>query len=173
MYDPFGGIEVSEEASTLPRFLNRILERVVTVYQSHGIPLPDRQYWTVNPGQSPWDCAQVVVALQNLNLGVPGDASVSQAQNCDLPTSATVSITILRPAAKPGGSPYPSAESIQTHGFEPAVDAWILQRSLPVIDAYPDEFGGGPGRGVISTTRILGAQGGFHGVEMLLTLVVS
>lgn len=173
MHEPFGGIEISAEANTLPAFLQRVLERVVAVYQSEGVPLPPRQYWTTHPGQSPWDCEQVVVGLQSLNLGVPGDASVSSAQMCNGPVTATISITVLRPSAKPGNSGIPSAEAIQTHAIEPAVDAWMLIRNLDAIDAYPDEFGGSAGRGVIASTRMLGAQGGYHGVEMLVSMVVS
>jgi hypothetical protein len=171
MAEPFDVDTLSEEVLVIPRFLETVLERVVSVYQSYGVDLPARRLWTVNPGQVPHDCEQVVVALQNLSLGLPGDQSVMSAQNCRTePTSGMVSITIVRPAhvSKTVLSP----EKVQAYALAPAVDAWILQQSLPQIDQWNDQWGG-PAGGVISTTRFLQPQGGLQGVEMLISMVIS
>ena len=171
MSDSFDLATMDPEATELVGFLDRVLERVESVYQSYNVPLPNRRYWTIGSGQAPWDCDQVVVMLQTLNLGVPGDQSVATAQNCNSPTTATISISVVRPAATSGksGAP-PSPEKIHDHAIAPAVDAWVLHRSLESLDQYED---GSPGRGVIASTRMLQAQGGYHGVEILISVVVS
>lgn len=168
---PFDRVGVDPEALVLADFLDRVLERVVSVYQSFNVSVPDRRYWGIGSGQAPHDCEQLVVRLQTLNLGIPGDESVASPQQCNGPTTATFSVSVVRRSAMPGSTGRaPSAEKIQEYSVAPTVDAWLLHKSLRDIDVYED---GSPGQGVIASTRMLAAQGDYHGVELLVSMVVS
>ena len=168
MTEPFDGLEVSPDALVVKEMLDRVLEKVLSAYQSFNVPVPARHYWTI--GQPAWDCEQLVVSLQTMNLGVPGDTSVATSQNCNGPSTATISISVIRRAAVPGNRGLPSGEKIQEYSIEPVVDAWVLQSSLPAIDSWSD---GAPGNGLIVSTQMLSAQGDYHGVNMLISMVVS
>lgn len=159
--------DVEEDAFAVSNMMQGILDRVVAVFQSYGVPLPDRQYWTM--GTPAVDCAQVAVAFVQLYLGPPGDEA-SQPQRCNMPRTAVVTITISRQIPIVGiNGKAPSAGKIQDGSVISAVDAWILMSSLNLLDQWEE---GGYGPGVIATLNAQEPQGGFQSVSMNLTLAV-
>ena len=51
---------VSEDALNLKEFLEGVLERVESIFQSYNVELPKRRYW--NMGTPAVDCEQLVVS---------------------------------------------------------------------------------------------------------------
>jgi hypothetical protein len=161
------GYDVDEDAFAVSNMMQGVLDRVVAVFQSYGVPLPDRQYWTM--GTPAVDCAQVVVSFVQLYLGPPGDEA-SQPQRCNMPRTAVVTITISRAIPVVGvNGKAPTAEKIQEGSVISAVDAWVLMASLNLLDQWEE---GGYGPGVIATLNATEPQGGFQSVSMNLTLAV-
>jgi hypothetical protein len=161
------GYDVDEDAFAVSNMMQGVLDRVVAVFQSYGVPLPDRQYWTM--GTPAVDCAQVAVSFVQLYLGPPGDEA-SQPQRCNMPRTAVVTITISRAIPVVGvNGKAPAAEKIQDGSVISAVDAWVLMASLNLLDQWEE---GGYGPGVIATLNAAEPQGGFQSVSMNLTLAV-
>lgn len=159
--------DVSSDALHLKSMMDGILEKVCTVFQSYNVQLPARRYWTL--GSPAIDCDQLVVSFNGMYLGPPG-AQVGEPQRCNMPRTATVTITIARnvPVVGQNGRP-PSAEKIEQASYASAIDAWVLMESLNLFDQWDD---GSYGLGVVATVDVSEPEGGFQIVNMDLTLAV-
>lgn len=159
--------EVDEGAFNLRNMMQGVLERVVAIYESYGVPLPARQYWTM--GNPATDCEQLVVAFIQMYLGAPGDEA-SRPQRCNQLRSAVLSIGITRgiPVVNASGRA-PDAAKIQNYSEVSAVDAWVLMESINQLDQW-DDTGFGPG--VIATLSSMEPQGGFQTINLQVTIAV-
>lgn len=159
--------DIETEAMRLRDNMNRVLETVVSVFESYNVPLPSRRYWTF--GIPAVDCEQVVVSFVQTYLGRPGDQA-SEPRNCNEPRSFVVSISISRKQTlNKNGNP-PTAEQIIADGEWQAVDTWTLMEAIQQFDTWN---GYGRGLGVIATTMAEQPQGGYYTTTMQLTLGVS
>jgi hypothetical protein len=161
--------DVHDDAFNLAYMMDKILEKVVAVFTSYNVPLPDRQYWTM--GTPIVDCEQVVISFIQMYLGPPGDQA-STPQRCNVPRTAVVSVQIARaiPTVGQNGRP-PSAEKINEGSRIAAVDAYVLMESMQVFDVWNNDDGG-YGLGVIATVDGPSAEGGFQTISMQLTLAI-
>lgn len=167
MATPIDVTGVSEDALPLVNMMEGVLERVINIYQSYNVELPNRRYWTM--GDPAIDCEQVVVSFSQLFLGPPG-AQVSEPMRCNMPRSATVNITVARetPIVGMNGRP-PSPEKIAMAASWSAIDVWVLMESVKLLDMWDDS---GFGLGVISTVEVGPPEGGFQLVSMQVTMAV-
>lgn len=159
---------VSEDAKHLDNFLQELLQRIESVYESYSMPIPARRYYTFGPPAI--DCEQLVVSVFQMYLGAPGDQA-TEPRRCHDPRTVTVNITVSRPVpiAQPNGNP-PSAQSISDSTRVCAYDAWILMDSMNVLDVWGQS--GTYGLGVISTIDFTPPEGGFQSVTMSVTMAV-
>jgi hypothetical protein len=160
--------DVDESAFNLKDLMEGVLERVVTIYNSYGVPLPERKYWTMT--QPAIDCEQLVVYFGQAYLGMPGDQA-AEPQRCNVPRSAVINIMLARPVPVVGQSGQtPGADKIQKASEIVAVDSWILMQSLNLLDQWDDDGLYGPG--VIATVTSGETSGGFQSVVMQVTMVI-
>lgn len=159
---------VSEDARHLSDFMQEVLNRVITTYDSYNMPLPGRRYWSF--GTPVVDCEQIVVSLVQMYIGAPGDEA-TEPRRCNDPRSATLNISVARktPITQQNGQP-PSADSIQEASEMSAYDAWILLQSVTLFDTWEDY--GVFGMGVIATVDSETPQGGFQITRMTITMAV-
>lgn len=158
---------VSPDAKALSSFLQEILDRVLTVYESFSMPIPERRYWTL--GDPAVDCEQLVVSFVQLYIGSPGDEAM-EPRRCNDPRSATVRVSVSRkvPTVGPGGKA-PSEKSIQDYSELVAYDAWCLIEGSAALDVWSDAY---PGVGIISTVEVAEPQGGYQTTIMTLTAAI-
>lgn len=158
----------SDDAKNLANFLQEVLNRVISVYESYSMPLPTRRYFTM---ASPVvDCEQVCVSFIQMYLGTPGDEA-TEPRRCHDPRTATISVQIARavPITQNNGQA-PRADDIQDAAYVSALDAWILMESMNSFDAWSEA---GPfGLGVIATIDADEPEGGFQTTRMTLTMAV-
>lgn len=158
---------VDPDVYSLSNLLQGVLDRVVSLYASYGVPLPTRQYWTM--GTPAADCEQLVVNFIQMYLGSPGDEA-SEPQRCNVPRSAVMAIQIFRAVPSVGQSGQaPTAAKIQAGAVLPAVDAWTLMSAVNLLDQWEE---GGYGPGVIATLTAQEAQGGFQSTTLQITMAV-
>jgi len=159
---------VDNGAKNLPQFLQEVLNRVITCYNSYDMPLPSRRYWTF--GAPAVDCEQLVVSMIQMYVGTPGDEA-NEPRRCNDPRSATLNIAVSRvaPISQPNGNP-PSAEEIQNASEVSAYDAWILMESVNQLDVWGEV--GAYGLGVIATVDAEAPEGGFATTRMTITLAI-
>lgn len=155
---------IDEDALVLVNKAKSMLETVVTVYESFGVPLPERRYYTL--GQPAEDCPQVVVSYMQTYLGKPGDMA-SEAQRCTEPRTGVFNIHITRkyPIGENGKAVNP--ERIMDSADWGLIDSWVLSQSLNQFDEYEP---GVPGLGVIATINAGAPQGGLITTTMNLSL---
>lgn len=159
--------EIDEDAFSILNLLQGVLDRVVAIYESYGVPIPTRRYWTM--GTPAADCEQLVVNFIQMYLGAPGDEA-SEPQRCNVPRSAVLAIQIFRAVPSVGVSGQaPSAEKIQDGSKISAIDAWTLMSSVNLLDQWEE---GGFGPGVIATLTSQEAQGGFQSTTLQITMAV-
>lgn len=159
--------DIDPETYSLRDLMQGVLERVVSIYESHNVPVPARQYWTM--GAPAIDCEQVVVSFVQMYLGAPGDEA-STPQRCNVPRSAVLTITVARAIPTVGQTGRtPTAERIQAGAEISAVDSWVLMSTINLLDQW-DDTGYGPG--VIATLNSQDAAGGFQTVTLQVTMVV-
>jgi hypothetical protein len=161
-------LDLDPTALNLRDLLQGVLDRVISIYESYGMPLPARRYYTL--GQPAVDCEQVVVSFAQMYLGPPGDEA-SMPQRCSMPRTAVMNVLVSRdvPVVGPNGKA-PGGDKIQEASEVSAVDAWILMNSLYLLDQWEEE---GPfGLGVIATVDVDEPQGGFQTVNMQVTMAV-
>lgn len=153
----------NEDAFDLKNHLEKVLEVVVSVFQSYNMPLPKRQYYMLST--PPIDCEQVVVSLINLYLGGPGDEG-NQPIICrsGTPTSAVVQITIAREITTHRNNSAQTPAQVMKDADVSATDAWILFSNMEQFDQF--------GRGVIATLVPEKIQGGYQVVTLQLTTAV-
>lgn len=161
-------LDLDPTALNLVDFMQGVLDRVVSIFESYGMPLPMRRYWTL--GQPAVDCEQVVVSFAQMYLGPPGDEA-SLPQRCNMPRTAVINVLISRaiPTVGPSGKA-PDGALIEKASEVSAVDAWILMNSLYLLDQWEEQ--GLFGLGVIATVDVDEPQGGFQTVNMQLTMAV-
>jgi hypothetical protein len=160
--------DVDPAAFDLRDVLQGVLDRVVSIYATYGVPLPERKYWTMTLPAI--DCEQLVVYFVQSYLGAPGDEA-NLPMRCNSPRSAVMSIMLARPTpsvGQNGGSP--SAVNIQKASEIVAVDAWILMQSINLLDQWDSEGAFGPG--VIATVTAGESSGGYQSVSMQITMVI-
>lgn len=161
-------LDLDESALSLVDLMNGVLARVVAIYESYGVPIPKRRYWTMTTPAI--DCEQLVVYFTQMYLGAPGDEAVTP-QRCNQPRSAVLEIMVTRPTPVVGqNGQVPSADKIQKAAEITAVDAWVLMHSLNLLDQWDDEGLYGPG--VIATVSAGEISGGFQSVTMQITMAV-
>jgi hypothetical protein len=158
---------VSEDSLNLKEMMEGVLERVKTVFQSYNVELPNRCYWTMS--QPAVDCEQLVVSFLQMYLGAPG-AQVGEPQRCNVPRSATLSVSISRstPIVGQNGRP-PSPDKIEQASSVQAIDAWVLMESINLLDQWDDL---GYGIGVVATLEAGAPEGGFQTTAMTITMAV-
>lgn len=160
--------DVDPDAFNLKNVFDGVLERIVAIYESYGVPLPTRRYWTMT--QPAIDCEQLVVYFNQSYLGMPGDQA-AEPQRCNMPRSVVFNIMISRPIPIVGQSGQaPNADKIQKASEIVAVDAWIMMQSLNLLDQWEDDGLYGPG--VIATVTAGEASGGFQSSVMQVTMVI-
>lgn len=161
---------VSNDAKHLASFLQSILDKVVSVYDSYDMPLPERRYYTF--GAPAVDCEQIAVSFLQMYIGTPGDEATAP-RRCTDPRSATLLISVARsvPITQANGNP-PRAADIQAASEVSALDAWILMESNKEFDSSWGGLQGGLGLGVIATVDVDPPEGGFQTTRMTLTIAV-
>lgn len=160
--------DIDPGALDLKNLMDGVLERIVTIYESYGVPLPARRYWTMTVPAV--DCEQLVVYFVQSYLGAPGDQAADP-QRCNQPRSAVLSISVARPVpivGQSGGNP--AADKIQKASEITAVDAWVLMQSVNLLDQWEAEGLYGPG--VIATVSAGESSGGFQTVTLQITMAV-
>jgi hypothetical protein len=162
--------EVSDDAKHLASFLQSILDKVVSVYDSYNMPLPERRYYTF--GAPAVDCEQIAVSFLQMYIGTPGDEATAP-RRCTDPRSATLLISVSRavPITQANGNP-PRPADIQAASEVSALDAWILMESNKEFDSSWGGLQGGLGLGVIATVDVDPPEGGFQTTRMTLTIAV-
>lgn len=158
--------QIADDAKNLLLLLNRVLETTVDVFESAGVPIPEKRYWTA--GEAVFDCEQVVVSLNQGYLGRPGDEA-TEPRLCHEPRSAVLDISVVRCVPTGNGTKGPSSRQLQDAAEFTAVDSWLL---LDSINQYDEWHPGIRGLGVVATVTIPPPQGGFQAVNMTLTLAV-
>ena len=161
-------LDLDPTALNLKDLLEGVLDRVVSIYESYGMPLPTRRYYTF--GQPAVDCEQVVVSFAQMYLGPPGDEA-SLPQRCNMPRTVVMNIFVSRAIPVVGANgKAPDGDKIEKAAEVSAVDAWILMNSLYLLDQWEED---GPfGLGVIATVDVDEPQGGFQTVNMQITMAV-
>lgn len=159
---------VSDEANAIDLFMQEILDRVVNIYNSYNMPVPERRYWTM--ADPVVDCEQLVVSFIQAYIGSPGD-EVTEPSRCNDPRSATVHISVSRkvPVAGPQGQA-PSPEFIQQASRVQAYDAWILLHTAGELDTWATS--GGFGLGIIATVETSEPEGGFQTTVLTMTSAI-
>lgn len=158
---------ISPDVLLLNNKMDSILETVVGVYESYGVPLPTRRYWTF--GRPAEDCAQVVVYLAQAYLGSPGDQATTP-RRCSDPKSLVINIAVTRDFPIGVNGKAVSAEKIIEANRWNAVDTQVLLEALYEFDKWSD---GGPGLGIIATVNANDAGGGLSTVNMNLTIALG
>ena len=159
--------EIDEDAFSVLNVMQGVHDRVVAVYESYGVPLPARRYWTM--GQPALDCEQVVVSFIQMYLGAPGDEA-AEPQRCNVPRSVVLQVSVSRAIPVVGQTGrVPTAEKIEAGSQISAIDAWVLMASVNLLDQW-EENGFGPG--VIATLNSLEPQGGYQTLNLQVTMAV-
>jgi hypothetical protein len=142
----------------LPSWLDAGFQCVVEHYRSVGVPLPERQYWTI--GQTAHDCEQIVLTIQQMFLGTADNMLATN--QCNAPRSITFAIEVIRcvPVMSNRGQA-PSAQAIETSSVNPVIDMEILMDVASCFDQF--------NVGIVVTIDAFPAQGGFHGMVATYT----
>jgi hypothetical protein len=137
----------------LPAWLDEGFQCVLDHYLQVGVPLPERQYWTI--GQTAHDCEQVVLAVQQMFLGT-ADNPLGTNQ-CNAPRSITFTIEVIRcvPTLTNRGQA-PAAQAIENASVHPVIDMEVLMDAATCFDRFSS--------GIVVTIDAIPAQGGFHGM---------
>ena len=158
---------VDPDAFAVRDLMQGVLDRVVALYASYGVPLPSRQYWTM--GTPATDCEQVVVSFIQMYLGAPGDEAATP-QRCNVPRSAVLQVGVSRAIPSVGQTGrVPSAEKIEAGSEISAVDSWVLMSAVNLLDQWEE---GGYGPGVIATLNSTEPQGGYQTIVLQITMAV-
>jgi len=136
----------------LPKWCDDGLQCVITEYLGRGVPLPDRQYWTI--GETAHDCEQVVLCVQQMFLGT--SAFPAETSQCNGPRGLTFTIEVVRcvPGLTQRGQA-PAAIDIQEASVDPVVDMEILMDCAKCFDEWNN--------GIVATVDVIPANGGVHG----------
>jgi len=151
----------------LKDFLDKVLAKVVDVYEENHIDLPSRRFWTM--GEPAIDCEQLCVSFIQMYLGLPGDQA-SQPQRCTQPRTAVLSISVSRQIPIVGNNgKAPTGEKIQEGSEIAAVDCYLFMELIRKLDQWEEnEYG----MGVIATVEAGNPEGGYETVRMQVSMVV-
>lgn len=154
------------QAGRLYAFADRLMETVVSVFMSAGVPLPDRKLITV--GTPVHDCEEVVVTFQQVSKGLPGQDPVPQ--NCNAPSTASFEVHLVRcfPTIQGRGNLAPSPEVLTVNAEGLMVDAWLLMAAADEVNSDP-LWGLS---GMIYSVQAGEPQGGFVGVVLSVQAAV-
>jgi hypothetical protein len=137
----------------IAQFMDFALAQVISEYAAQGVPLPERQYWTM--GREALDCQQAVLTVQSTALGLAG--APAEMTKCNGPRTLSFNFQVVR--CVPTGSGrgrIPTPASIQESAVPPSVDLEIMIYGLPArFDVYQS--------GVIAGAFAVDADGGLHG----------
>lgn len=159
--------DIDEDALDLKEMMDGVLARVVSVFESYGVPLPTRRYWML--GVPAIDCEQLVVSMVQMYLGAPGDQA-TEPRRCNNPRSATLNIYLSREVPTVGtNGRAPTGEKISEASEISAVDAWVMMQSINLLDQWDET---GFGLGVIATLSVDGPEGGFQTTTLEITMAV-
>jgi hypothetical protein len=158
-----------EEAQSLSRMLQGVLDQVVASYAAVPLSLPSRQYWTLQ--QPAADCEQLVVSFMQAYMGPPGDEA-STPQRCNSPRTAVLQVQVIRciPTAGPKGKA-PTAQQIQDGSEQLAMDVWLLLDIAADLEQWDAPLGGF-GLGVIATVAAEEPLGGFQAVTLSISMAI-
>jgi len=147
------------------RFADTLMETIIGVFTTAGVPLPDRRFLTI--GQPVYDCEELVVVFEGVRKGVPGDEG--GAANCDMPTTATFSAHLVRCFPVPQAAPVPPpANELTANADGLMVDAWLLLASVDELNRDPLASLGG----MVYSVSVGEPQGGLVGVVLQLEAMV-
>jgi hypothetical protein len=159
--------DIDADALDLKEMMEGVLSRVVTIFESYGVPIPERRYWMM--GAPAIDCEQLVVSFVQMYLGPPGDQA-SEPRRCNNPRTATLNVMISRPVPTVGtNGRAPTPEKISESSEIAAIDAWVLMQSIDQMDQWDET---GFGLGVIATLSTDGPEGGFYTNNLEITMAV-
>lgn len=164
---PIEDFPIDADALVLVNMLERLLDRIVGVYEQRGVPLPLRRYWMLG-AEVPEDCAQVVVTYIQSYLGLPGDAAADP-QACNAPRTGVFNVLVTRdyPIGENGKAVAP--ERITAASKWGAVDNAVLLWALDDLNTLED---GWKGPGAIATVNTLPPNGGVQTTVLNVSLVI-
>jgi len=121
-------------ADRISKFADALMDKVIAVFGTAGIMLPDRKFFTV--GQPVHDCEELVVVFESVRKGLPGGEG--DPTNCDMPSTATFSIHLVRCFPVPQNSPNPPPASTLTKNADGLMqDAWLLLGAIDELNRDP------------------------------------
>jgi hypothetical protein len=145
------------------------LQVVVDAAAAAQVTLPTRQY--VVPGlAAAYDCPQLTVTIQAVQVGVPGQAIGQPIANCQRLRYATYRVELLRKTPTQQGSAPPSVAKLDESAKEVLRDMEVIHGAL--LDQRAKIAGqGNPARGVgvpiaIGNATPIGAEGGLAGTRV-------
>lgn len=152
-------------ADRVARYGDVVMEKVISTFEVAGVSLPSRKFFTV--GAPVYDCEELVITFDSLAKGFPGGAGEEPA-NCDMPSTVSFSVHLVRCFPIGNGSVPPSAQELTANADGLMVDAWLLLAAI-------DELNRDPLLGVagmIYSVSVGEPQGGFVGVVAQVQAVV-
>lgn len=162
---------VSPEIDSVIVHAEGLLETVNQRFLEAGIDLPGRQYINIGALQdAAWDCEQVVVSVEQLYNGLPGEQGQTPTR-CELPWTAVSTVSIVRclPTSTPAGrsgAPVPPTSDRMTEDAKLRMrDMWLL-RMAGASFAEEQNYAGG-----LADITTAPPQGGYRAV--ILTLVAA
>ena len=163
---PIEQYPINPDAFTLSNMMDRLLDRLIGIYEQQGVPLPLRRYWMMGP-EVPEDCEQAVVTYAQSYLGLPGDQA-SNAQNCIGPRTAVINIVITRNYPIGQAAQAVSPEDIIAASKWAAADVTTLLWGLNELASVE----GMPGPAVIATVNVNPPLGGVQSTVLNLSMAL-
>jgi hypothetical protein len=138
------------------KFADELMDRVVETFMTAGVPLPDRKFFTV--GQPVHDCEELVVVFESVRKGLPGGEE--EPANCDMPSTATFQIHLVRCFPVGSGTVPPTAAELTASADALMVDAWLLLQAVDELNRDPLTGLGG----MVYSVSVGEPSGGYVGV---------
>ena len=121
-------------ANRISLFADSLMDKVIAVFDSAGVPLPDRRFITV--GSPVYDCEELVVVFQSLEKGLPGGGG--EPANCDMPSTASFEVHLVRCFPVPMSSPVPpSPISLTSNADGLMIDSWLMLGAIDELNRDP------------------------------------
>lgn len=160
---------------TIYNVMERILDGVNREFMENGIDLPSKQFFDMGGvGETPHDCEQVSVSLEQMYTGTPGNPE-QEPTRCFGPRSGVFVIEVVRctPVAAEtkvrGGAPKPpTVEQLNAKTKQQTQDAYILMDAgLTVAEEISNI---GVGVGGLADVTVSPEDGGYQAVVLVLIL---